>query len=76
MAPRTQVDTASHRILFEGGQARFTLAQDVTERQQLHDRLLHQANHDVLTGLPNRLPSPIAWSRPWPRRLAMAIWPQ
>jgi len=52
---RIQVDTASHRILFEGGKARFTLAQDVTERQQLHDRLLHQANHDALTGLPNRL---------------------
>ena len=52
---RIQVDTASHSILFEGGKARFTLAQDVTERQQLHDRLLHQANHDALTGLPNRL---------------------
>jgi len=52
---RIQVDTASHRILFEGCNARFTLAQDVTERQQLHDRLVHQANHDALTGLPNRL---------------------
>src|SRR5579862_7158471 len=52
---RIQVDTASHSILFEGGKARFTLAQDVTERQQLHERLLHQANHDALTGLPNRL---------------------
>jgi diguanylate cyclase (GGDEF)-like protein len=29
--------------------------QDVTERQQLHHRLLHQAHHDMLTGLPNRL---------------------
>jgi diguanylate cyclase (GGDEF)-like protein/PAS domain S-box-containing protein len=52
---RIQVETASHIILFEGCNARFTLAQDITERQQLHDRLLHQANHDVLTGLPNRL---------------------
>jgi diguanylate cyclase (GGDEF)-like protein/PAS domain S-box-containing protein len=52
---RIKVDTASHSIFFEGGNARFTLAQDVTERQQLHDRLLHQANHDALTGLPNRL---------------------
>ncbi|MBV8438304.1 MAG: EAL domain-containing protein [Silvibacterium sp.] len=52
---RIQVDMASHRIVFEGCQARFTLAQDVTERKQLHDRLVHQANHDALTGLPNRL---------------------
>ena len=52
---RIQVDTASHSILFEGSKARFTLAQDVTERQQLHERLVHQASHDALTGLPNRL---------------------
>ncbi len=52
---RIQVDTASHSIIFEGYRARFTLAQDVTERQQLHARLVHQANHDALTGLPNRL---------------------
>ncbi|MBV8632540.1 MAG: EAL domain-containing protein [Silvibacterium sp.] len=52
---RIQVDTASHSIFFEGCRARFTLAQDVTERQQLHQRLVHQANHDALTGLPNRL---------------------
>jgi diguanylate cyclase (GGDEF)-like protein/PAS domain S-box-containing protein len=49
-----QVEVASHNILFEGSKARFTLVQDITERQQLHDRLLHQANHDALTGLPNR----------------------
>jgi diguanylate cyclase (GGDEF)-like protein len=29
--------------------------QDVTERQLLHHRLLHQAHHDMLTGLPNRI---------------------
>jgi diguanylate cyclase (GGDEF)-like protein len=29
--------------------------EDVTERQQLYDRLLFQAHHDILTGLPNRL---------------------
>jgi diguanylate cyclase (GGDEF)-like protein/PAS domain S-box-containing protein len=52
---RINVDMASHTIFFEGCRARFTLAQDVTERQQLHDRLVHQANHDALTGLPNRL---------------------
>ncbi len=28
---------------------------DVSERRQLTDRLMHQADHDALTGLPNRL---------------------
>lgn len=52
---RIQVEVASHGILFEGKQARFSLVQDVTERQELHHQLLHQAHHDMLTGLPNRL---------------------
>lgn len=50
-----QVEIASHGIRFEGRPARFSLVQDITERQQLYDRLLHQAHHDALTGLPNRL---------------------
>jgi diguanylate cyclase (GGDEF)-like protein len=29
--------------------------QDVTDRQQMHEQLVHQAHHDLLTGLPNRL---------------------
>ena len=52
---RIQVEVASHSILFEGRQAGFSLVQDVTERQQLHHKLVHQAYHDTLTGLPNRL---------------------
>ena len=52
---RIQVEVSSHGIRFEGRQARFSLVQDVTERQQLHQQLLHQAHHDMLTGLPNRL---------------------
>jgi diguanylate cyclase (GGDEF)-like protein/PAS domain S-box-containing protein len=52
---RIKVEIASHGIQFDGHEARFALVQDVTERQQLHDRLVHQANHDILTGLPNRL---------------------
>lgn len=52
---RIQAEVSSHSIRFRGRNARFSLAQDVTERQQLHHRLLYQAHHDMLTGLPNRL---------------------
>lgn len=52
---RIDVEISAHAIQFEGRPARFALVQDVTERQQLHHRLLHQAHHDMLTGLPNRL---------------------
>jgi len=50
-----QVEVASHGIAFEGRRARFSLVQDITERQQLYERLVYQAHHDILTGLPNRL---------------------
>lgn len=52
---RIQVEISAHTIQFEGRPARFSLVQDVTERQQLHHKLVHQAHHDTLTGLPNRL---------------------
>jgi diguanylate cyclase (GGDEF)-like protein/PAS domain S-box-containing protein len=52
---RIQVETASHAIQFGGRPARFSLLQDITERQQLYERLVYQAHHDILTGLPNRL---------------------
>lgn len=32
----------------------YLLAQDVTERKQLYERIEHEAMHDALTGLPNR----------------------
>jgi diguanylate cyclase (GGDEF)-like protein/PAS domain S-box-containing protein len=50
-----QVDMASHSIEFQGRPCSFVLVQDVTERQKLHEQLVHQAHHDLLTGLPNRL---------------------
>jgi diguanylate cyclase (GGDEF)-like protein/PAS domain S-box-containing protein len=50
-----QVDMASHSIDFQGRKCSFVLVQDVTDRQQLHEQLVHQAHHDLLTGLPNRL---------------------
>ncbi len=49
-----QVDIASHLFKHEGRNITFALMQDVTERQRLHDQLVHQANHDILTNLPNR----------------------
>jgi len=50
-----QVDMASHFIDYLGRKCSFVLVQDVTARQQLHEQLVHQAHHDLLTGLPNRL---------------------
>jgi diguanylate cyclase (GGDEF)-like protein/PAS domain S-box-containing protein len=50
-----QVDMASHFMDFNGRKCSFVLVQDVTDRQQLHEQLVHQAHHDLLTGLPNRL---------------------
>ncbi|HEY0784769.1 MAG TPA: sensor domain-containing diguanylate cyclase [Acidobacteriaceae bacterium] len=49
------VETSVQSVHFEGREARLLLAQDVTERIRLHEQLIHQANHDPLTGLPNRL---------------------
>ena len=48
------VDIASHQIEHDGRRVTFALMQDVTERDRLHEQLVHQANHDILTGLPNR----------------------
>ena len=49
-----QVDIASQPLLLDGKEVTFALMQDVTERQRLHDQLVRQAHHDILTGLPNR----------------------
>lgn len=48
------VDVATHELSGDGRTMALSLVQDVTERHELHQRLLHQANHDLLTGLPNR----------------------
>jgi diguanylate cyclase (GGDEF)-like protein len=42
---------ADGRIEFFG-----SISRDVRERRALEDRLRHQAEHDLLTGLPNRVP--------------------
>jgi diguanylate cyclase (GGDEF)-like protein/PAS domain S-box-containing protein len=48
------VDVATHPLPGDRPDLSFSLVQDVTERQQLHMRLSHQATHDLLTGLANR----------------------
>jgi diguanylate cyclase (GGDEF)-like protein/PAS domain S-box-containing protein len=49
-----QAEISSHSIEFEGRDARFFMVQDVTDRERLHDELVHRAHHDSLTNLPNR----------------------
>ena len=49
------IDIAAYSIDFRGQQCRFAMAQDVTEREALAQRLIDQAQHDPLTGFANRL---------------------
>ncbi|QNI33707.1 GGDEF domain-containing protein [Alloacidobacterium dinghuense] len=49
-----QAEISSHPIEFEGCDARLSLVQDVTDRERLHEQLVHRAHHDSLTNLPNR----------------------
>jgi diguanylate cyclase (GGDEF)-like protein/PAS domain S-box-containing protein len=49
-----QAEISSHAIEFEGCDARFSMVQDVTDRERLHEELVHRAHHDSLTNLPNR----------------------
>ncbi|MEV0294692.1 sensor domain-containing diguanylate cyclase [Nocardia sp. NPDC050710] len=51
------IDLSMSAVRDSAGRIRFLIgvAVDVTERKQLADRLWHDANHDSLTGLPNRV---------------------
>jgi diguanylate cyclase (GGDEF)-like protein/PAS domain S-box-containing protein len=49
------VETTSRRIEFGGEPAVLVTVNDVTERKELEEQLLHQAFHDPLTGLANRM---------------------
>ena len=49
------VELLTHNIEWDrSSKARLVLASDVTERVRLHEHLVRLANHDALTGLPNR----------------------
>ena len=49
------VELTEREILFANKAAGFVLAVDITEREELNRELVYRAQHDVLTGLPNRL---------------------
>ena len=43
------------RVRFSEREARLLIAKDITDQVEAHRQLIHLANHDPLTGLPNRL---------------------
>ena len=49
------IDVRAQATTFQGKSCRFAMGIDVTEREQLQQQLDHQAGHDRLTGLPNRM---------------------
>jgi diguanylate cyclase (GGDEF)-like protein/PAS domain S-box-containing protein len=49
------VELTDRSILFQGKEVRFVLAVDITEQERLNQELVYRAQHDALTGLPNRL---------------------
>lgn len=48
------VDVTAHHISYQGKPARFVLAIDISDREELHRQLTYKAQHDMLTDLPNR----------------------
>ena len=49
------MDITAYNIVFKGRRCRFVLGIDASERDMLEQQLIRQANHDGLTGLPNRM---------------------
>jgi diguanylate cyclase (GGDEF)-like protein/PAS domain S-box-containing protein len=54
-AQEIEVITYARRLAFGGRQAILVAMVDVTERKQAEARIAHMAQHDALTGLPNRV---------------------
>lgn len=48
------LNVTSYNVRFRGRLARISLGEDQTEREQMLSQLIYQADHDLLTGLPNR----------------------
>lgn len=49
------VEVSSHTITFAGRRAEVVLANDVTDRKWMEEKVKHMAFHDNLTSLPNRI---------------------
>ncbi len=49
------VEVTLQRVSFRGSEAGLLVAKDITAETEAHAQLVHLANHDPLTGLPNRL---------------------
>lgn len=52
---RIHVRLQTNEVRFRGKHGRYVVAENITERLQLHAKLLQLAHNDALTGLPNRL---------------------
>jgi diguanylate cyclase (GGDEF)-like protein/PAS domain S-box-containing protein len=50
-----EVDVSGHEVMFRGQKAQFVMAIDITERERMNRELVYRAQHDVLTGLANRM---------------------
>ena len=53
---RTQIEVAlrTNDVTYQGRRCKLIIAEDVTERRHVDAALIQMANHDALTGLPNR----------------------